>query len=226
MNVKLIAVTQSQVLTEGQNPRPLSLDELIVYVARVSSPQNQAKHGDTRLLNYCMRHGHWSVFETGSLTFEVETSVAIAVQVLRHWSMRFQQFSQRYSEVTKLGDTLLEPIRLRLKAEGGNRQGSGAEITADNHLQALYDESVTASVETYLYLINAGIAPESARFCLPLAAKTRLYITGSPRSWIHYFSQRDSDHAQKEHQKLAQELRRLFTEQLPVVSAAMNHEEY
>jgi thymidylate synthase (FAD) len=225
MNVRLIAKTTSEVLTEGPNPRPLSLDELIVYVARVSSPQNQAKHEDKRLLNYCMRHGHWSVFETGSLTFEVETSMAIAVQILRHWSMRFQQFSQRYSEVEKLG-ALLEPIRLRLKAVGGNRQGSGEEISADDPLQTTFDESVAHSVETYLYLLKCGVAPESARFCLPLAVKTRIYITGSPRSWIHYFKQRESSHAQKEHQIVAHELRRLFNEQLPVVSAAMEHEEY
>lgn len=175
----------------------LTPEEFIAYQARVSSPQNQDKHDTAfKLLSYCLRNGHWSVFDMVDVTFEIETSRAIMAQVLRHWSFRFQEFSQRYATV---GDC--QPVEIRVKHEGGNRQGS-AEV--DYELSAYAASATGDSFGDYQHLLNLGAAPECARFVLPLATTTRAYMKGSVRSWITYFWQRLDGHAQKEHRELAE----------------------
>ncbi len=182
MKVSSVAVTLSIVEDNGV---PLTPDQLLVYVARVSNPNNQQNHlTGPKLLSFCMREGHWSVFDQADLTVEIETSISISMQILRHWSAKFQQFSQRYAEVSKLG-TIIEPVRLRKKADGGNRQGSGQEIPENDILQYVFNDSIQKAVSAYETLLDGGIAPESARFVLPLCTRTRLYMKGSARTWIH-----------------------------------------
>lgn len=208
MKVTLIAATQP--LIEGIT----TIDQLIAYAARVSNPTNQMNTETApKLLGYCIKNGHWSVFETASFTVEIETSLAIAMQILRHRSFTFQMFSQRYAEVSKLGD-IIEPVEFRLKAIGGNRQGSSdtvASINCDNN---------QISIGSYLAMIAQGVAPESARFVLPQCTKTRLYMTGNIRSWIHYLQQRTDEHAQREHRDVAQEVLRIFADLCPVTYQA------
>lgn len=209
MNVKLIALTQSVVLGVS------SAEEIIVYAARVSNPSNQLNMatGD-RLLNYCMKHGHWSVFETASMTVEITTSRAIAAQILRHKSFSFQEFSQRYSEAPGI-----EEVELRKQADK-NRQSS-IEVIQDGEVRALFYAAIKRAKYAYDLLIEAGVARECARMVLPLATTTTLYMTGSVRSWIHYFQQRLSEHTQKEHREIAQGIFAIFQEQFPTITKAM-----
>lgn len=213
MKVTLIATTAP--LIEGVN----NIDELLAYAARVSNPSNQLNSATAdKLLGYCIRHGHWSVFETASFTVEIETSLAIAMQILRHRSFTFQMFSQRYAEVTKLGD-MFEPVQFRKKAVGGNRQGSGEPVKPA--LQGWIGGLVDEVREDYENLITKeGLAPESARFILPQCTKTRLYMTGNIRSWIHYLAQRLDSHAQKEHREVATAIRDIFADLCPVTYQA------
>ena len=213
MKVTLIAATQP--LIEGIT----TIDQLIAYAARVSNPSNQMNNETApKLLGYCIKHGHWSVFETASFTVEIETSLAIAMQILRHRSFTFQMFSQRYAEVSKLGQ-LLEPVTLRAKAIGGNRQGSvEAEQMASPQLD--FACAVENATREYGMLLSENVAPESARFVLPQCTKTRLYMTGNIRSWIHYLQQRTDPHAQKEHRDVAQEVLRIFADLCPVTYQA------
>lgn len=218
MKVTSVAVTKSLVEDNGV---PLTPDQHLVYTARVSNPSNQQNHlTGPGLLNFCMREGHWSVFDQADLTVEIETSMSISMQILRHWSAKFQQFSQRYAEVSKLG-MILEPVRLRWKAKGGNRQGSGDDIPEGHVLQYVFNSASEKAVSAYMTLIEGGIAPESARFVLPLCTKTRLYMKGSARTWIHYLDQRESPHAQKEHREVAHAIRVEFQKHFPTVVEAM-----
>jgi thymidylate synthase (FAD) len=217
MKATLIAFT-SPLIAHKSEDRWLTAEELIVYCARVSNPSNQENvETGEKLLRYCISHSHWSVFETASLTVEVQTSRAIAAQLLRHRSFTFQEFSQRFATV--ISDA--EEVELRAKAVGGNRQGSGALIGATegnwgeaspvHNGRRMLDHIVDAAVETaqaaYKSLLEAGVAPECARMVLPLCTRTTLYVTGNVRSWIHYFQQRCSPHAQKEHRLLAEAIR-------------------
>ena len=200
------------------NARLLTAEELTVYIARVSNPTNQT-NTDTapKLLAYCIRNGHWSVFEHVHMTIEIETSLAIAMQIIRHWGARFQMFSQRYSEVDKLGNLYEIPI-LRMKAKEGNRQGSAEDAPYEIQLsQANTREYLTMN---YKSLLDAGVAPESARFYLPECTKTRLYMTGNLRSWIHYLTQRLDAHAQKEHRDVAESILVHFKRQFPITYEA------
>lgn len=212
MKVTLIAATQP--LIEGIT----TIDQLIAYAARVSNPTNQMNNETApRLLGYCIKHGHWSVFETASFTVEIETSLAIAMQILRHRSFTFQMFSQRYADVSKLGD-IIEPVELRERALGGNRQGSHEPVLP--YILEGFTEHVDRAVSNYQEMVAARTAPESARFVLPQCTKTRLYMTGNIRSWIHYLQQRTDEHAQKEHRDVAQEVLRIFADLCPVTYQA------
>lgn len=209
MKTKLIAITRPLTYINGTDliTGLESAEDLLVYTARVSNPSNQLNL-DTgpRLLRYCIKHGHWSVFEQASMTVEIKTSRAIAAQILRHRSFCFQEFSQRYAVATES-----EPIELRSQ-DTKNRQGSGEvfdpEIPA---LQAKASDVISKTIDlsflVYDQLIAAGVSKETARFVLPLSTQTTLYMTGSVRSWIHYFQQRCSDHAQKEHRLIALQIR-------------------
>ena len=192
----------------------LSPEQFIVYQARVSSPNNQHNH-DTGagLLRYCLQNGHWSVFDMVDVTFEIVTSRAIMAQILRHSSFKFQEFSQRYAEVK---DFDFSDLEIRLKHEGGNRQGSG-EVCAI--LTGNADTSAFYAAEAYDWMITRGAAPESARMVLPLCTPTRAYMKGSVRSWITYFWQRRSAHAQKEHRDLANSIFGQFAEYFPLCAS-------
>lgn len=192
----------------------LTPEQYIVYQARVSSPNNQHNH-DTgeKLLRYCLQNGHWSVFDMVDVTFEIHTSRAIMAQILRHSSFKFQEFSQRYAEVK---DFDFSDLELRFKHNGGNRQGSG-EVSAQATLGA--QELVSDCVQEYCELIGDNIAPESARMVLPLCTPTRAYMKGSVRSWITYFWQRRSAHAQKEHRDLANSIFAQFAEHFPLCAS-------
>lgn len=196
--------------------RPLerwtNAEEGIVYMARVSSPRDDLAKLDSpeKLLRFLVRNGHWSPFDMVDLALEIETSRAIMAQVLRHWSARFQEFSQRYSEVNALS---YEHLEIRRKADGGNRQGSGEE---DGWLTKHAQEECDKVAKVYQGMLDAGAAPESARMILPLATLTKAFMKGSVRTWMTYFWQRLDGHAQKEHRCLAALMFREFAREFPV----------
>jgi thymidylate synthase (FAD) len=190
-------------------------EDLMIAIARVSNPANQENvETGPKLLRYCLREEHWSIFESICLTVEVTTSRAIAAQILRHRSFTFQEFSQRYA-VAVSGH---EPLELRL-AGATNRQGSLS--TADEELHKLAEEAMANSESAYKKLIDSGVAPETARFVLPLGTSTSLFMTGNIRSWIFYLKQRTSSHAQKEHRLLATSIQELLVPLFPNLSEAL-----
>lgn len=223
MNVKLISVTkgsEEQATEQGFNA-PLSAEELIAYTARVSNPANQASlETAPRLLAYLIKNKHWSPFEMAHMTVEITTSRAIAQQILRHRSFSFQEFSQRYAEATAF-----ETYDAR-RQDTKNRQNSIDDMSAAD--KAWFDEAQdivrTTSEGLYKAALQRGIAKEQARFLLPLSTQTRIYMSGSVRSWIHYIDLRASNGTQKEHMEIAQAIKGLFKQQFPNVAAAMGWE--
>jgi thymidylate synthase (FAD) len=221
MNVEIVALTQPFV--KDKTGKTLTAEEFIVYAARVSSPSNQLNlETAPQLIRYCIKRGHWSIFDQVYMTLEIRTSRAIAAQMLRHWSFRFQEFSQRYAAVDSKG---WEQTQLRESHAKGNRQGSGQTIDVTDPRQVKFDEAVSGAFSCYTGLLEQGIAPESARMCLPLCTATTLYMTGSVRSWIHYFAQRVDSHAQLEHQVVAGEGLMIFKEHFPNIVEALAHED-
>ena len=210
MNTKLIAVTKP--LVEGIN----TADELIAYCARVSNPTNQLNTETApRLLKYCVKHGHWSIFETVSMTVEIVTSRAIAAQILRHRSFTFQEFSQRYAVSAES-----DPVEFRTQ-DTKNRQGSGSVIEDDGYPISVARRAISDAFTAYNSLIDSGVSKETARMVLPLCTQTTLYMTGNVRSWIHYLEQRTADGTQKEHRDVANSIKQIFTQQFPTVSEAV-----
>jgi len=207
------------------------IEEHIVQIARVSSSRKNKKDNAEGLLEYLVRHKHWSPFEHGSATFEIETSKAIGIQLIRHRSFSFQEFSQRYQDVNKIGSPF-EPVELREQCED-NRQSSTEVINplikGDRNINLISADSVVngilnKSFEVYNQLLKAGVAREQARMVLPLATKTKIHMTGNVRSWIHFLELRDDSHAQKEIQLIAKEIKRIFIQELPIISKALNYE--
>ena len=207
-------------------------EETIVEIARVSSKRTDKKAKPEGLINYLIKHKHWSPFEHASMTLEIDTSKAIGIQLIRHRSFTFQEFSQRYQDVNMLGD-MFEPIELRKQAED-NRQSSTEEFDPVIPYMAIYGPYASkASVmisnllsdigALYDELLDAGVARETARMILPLCTKTKIYMTGTLRSWIHFFELRDDAHAQKEIQEIAKAGKQIFTEQFPVLSTALQY---
>jgi thymidylate synthase (FAD) len=205
-------------------------EEHVVEVARVSSSRKDKKANASGLLKYLVQHKHWSPFEHGHATFEIETSKAIGIQLIRHRSFSFQEFSQRYQDVNKAGDSMFEPIELRAQCED-NRQSSTeiinpridtfykdipANIAIKNHLEEVH--------KLYNQLLEVGVAREQARMILPLATTTKIHMTGSIRSWIHFLELRDDEHAQKEIQLVAKEIKRIFISEFPIIAKALNYE--
>ena len=207
MNVKLVTVTPDA-------------EQLMAYVARVSNPSNQDNEKYAGLLKYCIKHNHWSVFEQSSMTLEIETTRAIAAQILRHRSFTFQEFSQRYAASTALGDIPLPELR---RQDLKNRQNSTNDL--DPFVVQDYELKIKRhfvdAVKLYDEMLEAGVAKECARMVLPLATPTRIYMTGSCRSWIHYINLRSAHGTQKEHMVIAEACRKVFTEQFPAVSEAL-----
>ena len=210
MSVKLVSV--SRPVVDGIE----TAEDLIVYCARVSNPSNQLNTATgASLLAYCIKHGHWSVFETASMTVEITTSRAIAAQILRHRSFSFQEFSQRYSEATRVED-----VELRKQADK-NRQSSTVVIAKGALAEIIMRQALATAENAYADLIDMGVARECARMVLPLATTTTLYMTGSVRSWIHYLAQRLDQHTQKEHRLIAEQVQVIFATQFSVVSQAL-----
>ena len=211
MNVKLIAHT----------PDP---EKTIVEVARVSSSRKDKMSNYAGLVKYLAKHAHWSPFEHATFTFEIETSKAIGIQLIRHRSFSFQEFSQRYQDVNQLGERF-EPIELRKQCDD-NRQSStevfNPELRPGFRASELIDHVLNATGHAYDELIKAGVAREQARMVLPLCTTTKIHMTGNVRSWIHFLALRDDAHAQKEIQLIAREIKTILADQLPTVAEALN----
>ncbi len=197
-----------------------SAEKQIVYCARVSNPKNQDNYKTApKLIEYCIKNKHWSIFEMASMCIEVETSRAIAAQILRHKSMNFQEFSQRYADVSELGFEECEPRRQDEK----NRQNSIDDLSSQDKMwfkdtmQNLQDQSKQAYAEA----LNRGIAKECARFLLPLSTTTRMYVMGNIRSWVHYIELRAANGTQLEHRMIAEECKKIFIKELPNVAKAL-----
>lgn len=192
-------------------------EELMAYCARVSSPDNQDNPEYEKLLKYCIKHGHWSVFEMADMTVEIETSRAIAQQILRHRSFNFQEFSQRYSKATDF--EIYEARRQDTK----NRQNSIDDMDEDDKafFMDAQDNITTVANSLYEEALKRGIAKEQARFLLPLSTKTKLYMKGSVRSWIHYINLRGANGTQKEHRDIALAIKEIFKIQFPTIAKAL-----
>ena len=193
----------------------------MAYVARVSNPQNQENEKFAGLLRYCIQHGHWSVFEQSFMTVEINTTRGLAAQILRHRSFTYQEFSQRYQDVSHIREDI--PLPELRRQDVKNRQNSIDDIDPqiiekfNNKMRRHFD----ASIDLYKEMLHDGIAKECARFVLPLATPTRLYMTGSVRSWIHYINLRSAHGTQKEHIDLVEDVRQIFNDQFPAVAAAL-----
>ena len=196
-------------------------EKTMAYIARVSNPKNQDNPSIGGLLSYCIQHQHWSVFEQSSMTLEIETTRAIAAQILRHRSFTFQEFSQRYADTNLIANKI--PIPLLRKQDTKNRQNSTDDLDefVKQDIQIAITNHFNQAEKLYKRMLDAGVAKECARMVLPLATPTRLYMTGSCRSWVHYINLRSAHGTQKEHMDIAHECRKVFTEQFPVVSEAL-----
>ena len=207
MTVKLVSVTPDA-------------EKTMAHIARVSNPDNQDNPNYAGLLKYCIKHNHWSVFEQSTMTLEIETTRAIAAQILRHRSFTFQEFSQRYAASTKLGNIELPKLR---RQDTKNRQNSTDDLdpkviqSSNMQMGTLFGSSLAL----YNQMLELGVAKECARMVLPLCTPTKIYMTGSCRSWIHYINLRSAHGTQKEHMDIAEACREVFTEQFPAVSEAL-----
>ena len=197
-------------------------EKTMAYIARVSNPSNQNNDDFAGLLKYCIKHQHWSVFEQSSMTLEIETTRAIAAQILRHRSFTFQEFSQRYADTNLIAEKI--PLPALRKQDLKNRQNSTDDL--DEFVKQDIEMTITAhfnhAEKLYKRMLEAGVAKECARMVLPLATPTRLYMTGSCRSWVHYINLRSAHGTQKEHMDIANACREVFTEQFPIVSKALD----
>ncbi len=196
-------------------------EKSMAYIARVSNPKNQDNNDFTKLLGYCIQHEHWSVFEQAYMTLQIETTRGIAAQILRHRSFTFQEFSQRYADSRELGEIPIPELR---RQDNKNRQNSISDLSIEliNQFNKKIKHQFNLSKQLYEEMLEAGIAKECARFVLPLATPTRIYMTGSCRSWIHYIKLRTGHGTQKEHMDIAQECKNIFSKEYPVVSSALN----
>ena len=196
-------------------------EETIGYVARVSNPKNQNNPKVAGLLRYCIDHGHWSVFEQAFMTLEISTTRGIAAQILRHRSFTYQEFSQRYADASLLGQDI--PIPKLRRQDDKNRQNSIDDVDPFlvQKYQILMEEHFKHSKELYDKMLEDGIAKECARFVLPLCTPTKLYMSGSIRSWIHYIDLRSAHGTQQEHMDIAEGCRQHFVCQFPTISEAL-----
>ena len=209
MTVKLVSVTPDA-------------EKHMAYVARVSNPKNQDNEKFAGLLKYCIQHGHWSVFEQAHMTVEIETTRGLAAQILRHRSFTYQEFSQRYADSSLLGETI--PLPALRRQDDKNRQNSIDDIDplTQQDFEIKMQRHFESGMKLYKEMLDAGIAKECARFVLPLATPTRLYMTGSVRSWVHYIDLRSAHGTQKEHMDVAEGVRSIFCEQFPTVAEALD----
>jgi len=208
MSVKLISVTPDA-------------EKLMAYCARVSNPNNQDNENYSKLLAYCIKNQHWSIFEQAFMTVEINTTRGLAAQILRHRSFTFQEFSQRYADATLLAEDI-PTFELR-RQDNKNRQNSIDDISDETKVKwnLQIREHFAKAKSIYDGMIADGVAKECARFILPLATPTRLYMSGSARSFIHWIQLRTAHGTQKEHMIIAEETKRIFSEQFPTVSEAL-----
>ena len=195
-------------------------EKTMAYIARVSNPSNQDNENFSGLLRYCIKHQHWSVFEQSTMTLEIQTTRAIAAQILRHRSFTYQEFSQRYADSNLLGNIELPELR---RQDDKNRQNSIDDLEPEvvDKFNRQMNTLFSSAFGLYNQMLEAGVAKECARFVLPLATPTRLYMTGSCRSWIHYINLRSAHGTQKEHMEIANACKKVFVEQFPAVSEAL-----
>ena len=207
MNVSLISITPDA-------------EKTMAHIARVSNPNNQDNPNYAGLLRYCIKHNHWSVFEQSSMTLEIETTRAIAAQILRHRSFTFQEFSQIYAQSNELGKIELPDLR---KQDLKTRQNSTDDLDpfVRQKLEAQMRTLFSSCQSLYNQMIEEGVAKEFARMVLPLCTPTKIYMTGSCRSWIHYIDLRSAHRTQKEHMDIAEKCRKVFTEHFPTVAEAL-----
>ena len=210
MNVKLVTITPDA-------------EKMMAYIARVSNPNNQENEKYAGLLKYCIKHNHWSVFEQATMTLEIETTRAIAAQILRHRSFTFQEFSQRYASTDHLGEIPIPDLR---RQDEKNRQNSTDDLDefVKQKLELQIKTLFSSAEALYHQMLEEGVAKECARFVLPLATPTKLYMTGSCRSWIHYINLRSAHGTQKEHMEIARECACIFAGQFPAVAEALGWE--
>ena len=210
MNVKLVTITPDA-------------EKMMAYIARVSNPSNQENEKYAGLLKYCIKHNHWSVFEQATMTLEIETTRAIAAQILRHRSFTFQEFSQRYADTQLLETIELPELR---RQDSKNRQNSIDDLDPmvveklDKQMNTLF----SSAFALYNQMLEEGVAKECARMVLPLCTPTKLYMTGSCRSWIHYINLRSAHGTQKEHMEIARNCACIFAGQFPAVAEALGWE--
>lgn len=214
MEIKLVSMTQSEVFVEGKR---LSPEQLIEYTARVSNPSGQEKYTDSfKLLKYLIENNHISPLEMADFCVEVETSRAIAAQILRHWSFSFQEFSQRYAQASEYVE--YEARRQDTK----NRQNSVDDMSQEDKSWFIRAQADVWELAQSLYQesLNRGIAKEQARFLLPLNTKTRLYMKANVRDWYFYLKLRSANGTQKEHMDIAKAIiDQVFKIHFPVVAA-------
>ena len=207
MNVKLVSITPDA-------------EKTMAYIARVSNPNNQENEKYAGLLKYCIKHNHWSVFEQATMTLEIETTRAIAAQILRHRSFTFQEFSQRYADTQLLETIELPELR---RQDSKNRQNSIDDLdpkvvdTLNRQMNTLF----SSAFALYNQMLEEGVAKECARMVLPLCTPTKIYMTGSCRSWIHYINLRSAHGTQLEHMRIAKECACIFAGQFPAVAEAL-----
>ena len=207
MNVELISITPDA-------------EKTMAHIARVSNPDNQDNPNYAGLLKYCIKHNHWSVFEQSSMTLEIETTRAIAAQILRHRSFTFQEFSQRYAQSNELGKIELPDLR---RQDTKNRQNSIDDVDpfVKQKLEAQMITLFSSAQSLYNQMIEEGIAKECARMVLPLCTPTKIYMTGSARSWIHYIELRSANGTQKEHMDIANACKSIFIDTFPTIAEAL-----
>ena len=208
MTVKFISITPDA-------------EKTMAYIARVSNPKNQDNENFSGLLRYCIKHQHWSVFEQSSMTLEIETTRGIAAQILRHRRFTYQEFSQRYADSNLLGEIELPELR---RQDDKNRQNSIDDLEPEvvEKFNRQMNTLFSSAFGLYNQMLQAGVAKECARFVLPLATPTKIYMTGSCRSWIHYINLRSAHGTQKEHMDIANACKKIFIEQFPAVSEALD----
>ena len=208
MSVKLISVTPDA-------------EQTMAYVARVSNPKNQENPNYAKLLGYCIKHNHWSVFEQAFMTLEIETTRGLAAQILRHRSFTYQEWSQRYADSSMLAESI--PMFDLRRQDTKNRQNSIDDI--DDFVKQEYEIKIRRHFDEamvlYQSMLDSGIAKECARFVLPLATPTRIYMSGSCRSWIHYINLRTANGTQKEHMEIAEACKKIFVDQFPTCAEAL-----
>ena len=195
-------------------------EELITKMARVSAPENQSNMETApRLLRYLIKHQHWSPFEMANMCVEIQTTRGISAQILRHRSFSFQEFSQRYADVSAMGSAEIPQLR---RQDYKNRQNSIDDLTPED--VGVYYRRISQLFEDaehlYREMVSNGVAKECARNVLPLSSRTRLYMNGTLRSFIHYISLREAHGTQLEHQVIAKEIKAIFTEQFPIIAEA------